>query len=55
MIRKKNEIEYRTLGLKCHLKLLNRGVFCAPREMFVLSTPMTDETVDTIDDGVLQT
>ncbi len=29
-----------------HLELLNRGVFAAPRGMFVLSTPMTEDEVD---------
>jgi glutamate-1-semialdehyde 2,1-aminomutase len=29
-----------------HLELLNRGVFSAPRGMFVISTPMTEREVD---------
>jgi glutamate-1-semialdehyde 2,1-aminomutase len=30
-----------------HLEMLNRGVFSAPRGMFVLSTPMTASEIDT--------
>ena len=29
-----------------HLSLLNRGVFAAARQMYVLSTAMTPETLD---------
>jgi glutamate-1-semialdehyde 2,1-aminomutase len=31
-----------------HLEMLNRGVFSAPRGMFVLSTPMTESEIDTV-------
>jgi glutamate-1-semialdehyde aminotransferase len=30
-----------------HLAMLNRGIFTAKRNMFVVSTPMTGEDVDT--------
>jgi glutamate-1-semialdehyde 2,1-aminomutase len=37
-----------TLKRLVHLGLLNEGIFCAPRLMMCISTPMNDETVDGI-------
>jgi glutamate-1-semialdehyde 2,1-aminomutase len=31
-----------------HLEMLNRGIFSAPRSMYVLSTPMTEQVVDQV-------
>jgi glutamate-1-semialdehyde 2,1-aminomutase len=33
-----------------HLALLQEGLFVAPRLMFCISTPMSDSTLDEIDD-----
>jgi glutamate-1-semialdehyde 2,1-aminomutase len=29
-----------------HLEMMNRGIYCAKRGMFVISTPMKDEEID---------